>query len=600
MTIPVKPESDLLIPYWLRTVRVGVVITGLVVAVLMVPPFLPHGRDFHVLPYIGLLAVAAAGGALVALLPWKRLFTRGTGVLFMYAWSAADILLVSGALAVTGGGRSELFLIYALTTVFFGAYPVRGQVSLLLLTLVSYLGTVALTGWNLTAVALFVRLAMLALLALLASFLSRELMGQMEAENEARERAERWASLLASVTAAGREMTLEWDRVIDVAIDATLKLGFEGASLCAFNEENTSYRVVASRGLPEEFERMTYSASTGITGLVRASGRTEVMDDYTSYVGAIPSLREAGFGSVVAVPVWVDGWMAAVLLGGSREERPPFPQEVDALELLASHTSLALQNARRYQEELTTVERLQELDRMKSDFLATVSHELRTPVTVIQGVGLTLEKMWTNLEAEVREELLRSLNANAKSLEGIITTLLDFSRLETGHIEVNFSLLDVTELLTGMAVRLGGLFNEHLLGLDVEAGLTAHADAVLIERVVENLLSNAAKHTPPGTRVTLSGRREGDGVVVAVFDNGPGIPGDELLHLGERFFRGGDLNTRSRGLGLGLALVREMLELHQVALEVSSDPGRGSRFAFRLRAAAIPSADPSVPAAERS
>jgi signal transduction histidine kinase len=103
-----------------------------------------------------------------------------------------------------------------------------------------------------------------------------------------------------------------------------------------------------------------------------------------------------------------------------------------------------------------------------------------------------------------------------------------------------------------------------------------------MDRVIENLVTNAVKHTPSGTHVELFARRDGAYAVVGVSDDGPGIPEEDLVRLGERFFRGGDLNARPKGVGLGLALAREMLELHGSELEMESRPGEGSRFSFRL------------------
>src|SRR5438034_11584852 len=126
--------------YWLRTVRIGLLVTALVIGVLIVLPFLPHRTDFRLVLYSGVIVAGVAGALVVAALPWKRLFDSGVGVRFLYAWSAADIILVSLGIAATGGGRSDLFLVYALTTVFFGmAYPVGGQVALLAFTFVCYL-----------------------------------------------------------------------------------------------------------------------------------------------------------------------------------------------------------------------------------------------------------------------------------------------------------------------------------------------------------------------------------------------------------------------------------------------------------------------------
>lgn len=113
-------------------------------------------------------------------------------------------------------------------------------------------------------------------------------------------------------------------------------------------------------------------------------------------------------------------------------------------------------------------------------------------------------------------------------------------------------------------------------------------DAFLLERVVENLLSNAAKHTPRGTRVEVSARSDTTVVEISVTDSGPGMSEDDLKHVGQKFYRGGDPNARpTKGIGLGLALVREILELHGSALAVESRVGEGSRFAFRLPLAIV-------------
>src|SRR5437660_5626359 len=103
--------------------------------------------------------------------------------------------------------------------------------------------------------------------------------------------------------------------------------------------------------------------------------------------------------------------------------------EVEAFELLSAQAGLAMENAQRFEETLRSVERLEELDRLKDDFLATASHELRTPLTVIMGSGFTLEQQWDQLDEPLRRELLQAMNKNAKSLDTLIASLLDFARL---------------------------------------------------------------------------------------------------------------------------------------------------------------------------
>jgi len=559
-------------------------VTVLALVALLVSLLLPHDPNIHTGAFEAILAVAAAGGVVVAVLPWRRLLEAGLGIPFLYAWSVLDILLVSLAIWESGGAHSELFIVYALTTVFFGtSYPARGQVGLLALTIGAYLVVLAATGWGLTASALFLRLSTLVFIAVLSGFLARELHGVMDAGDEARARAERWASFLSTVASAARSMTLDPGRVVEVALDSVIAMGLEGSALCVLEPDGQTYSVQQARGLAAHFAGRTLPVSGGLTGLVLRTGATTVIDDYATSDEALPEIQTAGFHAVVGSPIWVQGWLSAVLIGGTRMRHSLDRQEVEAFELLAAEAGLALENARKFEEEHRAVERLEEIDRMKSDFLATVSHELRTPITVIEGAGLTLARSWDSVDDQTRRDLLTGLTSNAKTLDELITNLLDFSRLEAGRFDVHFGRLELTLLLEAIASRLQSLFSRHSLRLEIEPDIVVQADGILIERVVENLLTNAAKHTPETTLITLAARREGDRVVVLVRDEGPGIPAEDLAHLGERFFRGGDLSSRpTKGLGLGLALVREALRLHGTTLQIESEVGGVSSFSFRL------------------
>jgi K+-sensing histidine kinase KdpD len=575
---------QLFVPYWLRVVRIGIRITLVALVALLGFWALPGDTVDSPWVYGAVLATAVVGVAIVALLPWERMFQGPLGEWGLYVWSALDIALISVAVAATGGGRSEMFLIYCLTTVFFGVYPIRGQVGLLVLTETAYLTVLGLTGWEIEPAILFLRTGTIAMLALMAGFLSGELMREMAAHHAAKDRSERWASLVATVASAAREMTLEHERVLDVVADAALALGMESVNFAVIDEDAGVYRIEHPRGMPEEYVTTEHPLDMGMTALVRRAGSTVVVDDYGAMPEAIAIMRDAGYRCVIGTPIWVDGWLTAVLVAGTRRERTLDADEVEAFELLASQASLALENARRFEEEHRTVERLNELDRLKSDFLATVSHELRTPVTVIEGTGWTLSERWEQLSEEERLALLQGLNANARSLDDIIARLLDFSKLESGRPDVRISRVDLSPRLEAMAERVRPLFVEgRTLETAIEPDLFVDVDPVFIERAVENLLSNAAKHSDPDAVVRLTGRADRSEVEVAVADDGPGIRPDDLRHLGDRFFRGGETNTRrTGGLGLGLALVREMLALHDAELRVDSELGSGSTFSFRL------------------
>lgn len=405
------------------------------------------------------------------------------------------------------------------------------------------------------------------------------------AENLSRERvaAERRAFLVATVASVGRRTTLDPDEVPGIVMDACQQLGFEAGGIALYDESSRTYRVVHARGLPDEYIRTTHPLSMGLVGQVYKERRTLAVSDYAQFEFGVPRLREAGLRAVVAAPVWSAGKLVAALAAGTRSERRLEPEEVEAIELLSAKAGRALENAQRFEDERRTVERLAELDRMKRDFLSTVSHEIRTPLTAIEGLGVTLEERWNELNEDTRRELINRMNANSTTLHDIISSLLDFSRLEAGRLEAEIKRVDLHGLLRAVATRLDALLADHAFSLDVRQGLEVMGDPFLLDRVVENLLSNAAKHTPRGSRVEVAARADTTVAEISVTDSGPGMSQDDLEHIGQKFYRGGDPNARpTKGIGLGLALVREILELHGTSLSVESTIGEGSRFAFRL------------------
>jgi signal transduction histidine kinase len=405
------------------------------------------------------------------------------------------------------------------------------------------------------------------------------------AENLSRERvaAERRAFLVATVASVGRRTTLDPDEVLSTVVDACMHLGFDASGIVLMDEPSRTYRVVHARGLPDEYVRATHPLSTGLVGQVHKERRTMTVADYAEFDEGVSQLRGVGFRGVVISPVWSGGKLVAALAAGTLAVRRLEPEEVEAIELLAAKAGRALENAQRFEDERRTVERLAELDRMKRDFLSTVSHEIRTPLTAIEGLGVTLEERWNDLNEDTRRELINRMNANSATLHDIITSLLDFSRLEAGRLEAQIERVDLHGLLRAVAGRLETLLSDHPFSLHVERGLEVLGDPFLLDRVVENLVSNAAKHTPGGTRIELAARSNTTIAEISVTDSGPGMSEDDMQHIGQKFYRGGDPNARpTKGIGLGLALVREILELHGSTLSVESTVGEGSRFTFRL------------------
>lgn len=232
---------------------------------------------------------------------------------------------------------------------------------------------------------------------------------------------------------------------------------------------------------------------------------------------------------------------------------------------------------------------LQQLDRVKSDLLANVSHELRTPLTAIGGYA---EAMGAGLLGDLQpaqKDALAVVSRNIGRLRGMIDQLLSYSRIESGRLEVElraFELEPVARLVVE-AVR-AALGKNHDLRFSAPEELPeVYGDPGRISQVLENLLTNAVKFSPPGSQVELTLRQVGAGIAVTVTDHGIGIPAELQGKIFDRFYQVDASSKRQYGgMGLGLAIVKEILELHHSRIEVESRPGEGATFRFTLPVAA--------------
>jgi signal transduction histidine kinase len=378
-------------------------------------------------------------------------------------------------------------------------------------------------------------------------------------------------------------MASEPEDVPTVAVSAAIDIGFDGAAFRVLQEDSVEHRLLEAAGSVEGG-----SLSAWMTDRVLERG-APVVARTAAAADAVALPAGHGAGAAVACPIWVQGWIAAVLVGIVTRDERLTEVEIEAVELLASDAGLTLERGSRFEQERGVAERLEEGDRLKTEFLTTISHEMRTPLTVLMGNGRTLEHTWDALDDAGRRELLAAMNANVAILDRMVTDLLDYSRLEAGELWVSFEPFDISEVVLRLCSTVAG----RRLETDIEPGLLASGDVVLIRRTVSSLLANAITHTPSDATVTVSCRRAGDQVETAVADDGPGIAEHDVPYIGERFFRGGVVTSRPKGLGLGIALARGILELHDSALVIRNRPGHGVTFSFALPRVGDPARDTS-------
>jgi signal transduction histidine kinase len=213
--------------------------------------------------------------------------------------------------------------------------------------------------------------------------------------------------------------------------------------------------------------------------------------------------------------------------------------------------------------------------------LSAVSHELRTPLTSVVGFALTLKERWQGLDDARRDETIRHLAEQSLKLERLLTDLLDLDRLRYGRAQLALERVDVGELVA----RVAAAHTANGRVVDVRgAPVVAEVDPAKVERIVENLLANALKHTPPGTTVSVTVSGNGDGVVIRVADDGPGIPDADKASVFELFTRGSSAPSHAPGTGIGLALVAQFAGLHGGDVRVEDNARGGATFTVHLPA----------------
>jgi signal transduction histidine kinase len=229
-------------------------------------------------------------------------------------------------------------------------------------------------------------------------------------------------------------------------------------------------------------------------------------------------------------------------------------------------------------------DQLRKLEELRDNLTHMVVHDMRSPLAIVQ---MSLEMLKTTLTglSEPESKLLDGALRGAQVMNRMTTQLLDVSRLEAGQMPLNKTVCDLAPIAQAALEAITPLLGDRHAVLDVREPLTALCDAVLLRRVLDNLLSNALKFTPPGKEITVSIAREGEAAQLAVTDTGAGIPEKYHQKVFEKFSQIED-EQQSKGTGLGLTFCKLAVEAHGGKIGVDSEVGRGSTFWFTLPLAA--------------
>jgi signal transduction histidine kinase len=311
--------------------------------------------------------------------------------------------------------------------------------------------------------------------------------------------------------------------------------------------------------------------------------------------------------SIISVPLKVKNHVIGALTVDRLQDNALNEEDLDVMVTVANQLAIALEHAAAYQTiEALNVgleekvrnrtaqleaanEQLQELNQLKSAFVSTVSHELRTPMTSIR---IYVENMLDGLTGgltEKQKQYLSRVQVNIERLTRMIIDLLDLSRIEAGRLELKQESISINELISEIVENLRSLATSKSVQLETQSASSlpiVPADRDKLTQILTNLIGNAIKFTPPDgcVRIIVEAKEDGEVVQFCVTDTGCGIAPDELPKVFEKFFRGVATTAETRGAGLGLTIVKSLVELHGGQIWAESTLGKGSSFIFTLPA----------------
>lgn len=342
--------------------------------------------------------------------------------------------------------------------------------------------------------------------------------------------------------------------------------------------------VRASIGLHNPGEQLPIPFRQGYAGRIVASGSPLVWEevDYRNVVGTI--FEERGIKSLAGVPLRADGRILGVLHVGSVTRRAFTPDEVHLLEIAAERIGLGVQRALAAAAQKRAEEALLATNRHKDEFLAMLAHELRNPLAPIQNAVELLSKLGSNepLLERPRDIIRRQL----AHLTRVIDDLMDISRITAGKITLIRQRVKIAEVVRAALVTSepGIVERKHTLWVNVPENLHIDGDQARLAQVVTNLLLNAVKYTPIGGNISVTATKKANHAVLAVKDTGIGIAKEAQDRIFELFSQeDASLDRSGGGLGVGLMLVKRLVEMHGGSVEVHSEgPGRGAEFTVDL------------------
>lgn len=391
--------------------------------------------------------------------------------------------------------------------------------------------------------------------------------------------------------------SIKLDRLLSLVIDVVAEnLGADTVSIMFLDKEGGELTIKAAKGIDERIARDTcIRIGEGIAGVIAREKKAYLLID-----GRLPPefkgiRRRKEVGSCLCAPIiLLDEVIGVISVVRMKSDKKNFTKnDLQVLWLFAGEAAKAITNARFYEEmekrvEEKTIEleqanvRLKELDRLKSAFLATVSHELRTPLTSLKSYAEIL--LSQEVDKETTVEFLGIIDREVKRLSRLVDNLLDISTIEAGRFGLNLGKINIKRVIDDSISALQPKALEKGIKISSETKDLPRvlADSERLFQVMENLLDNAVKFTHRAGQVRIKAYEEDGSIKVSLSDTGVGIKVQDLERIFDRFYQSGTEKERSKGIGLGLPICKEIITRHKGRIWVESEIGKGSTFYFTI------------------
>ena len=368
------------------------------------------------------------------------------------------------------------------------------------------------------------------------------------------------------------------------------------------------HRDMASLGLAWSYiYRQPLVVGEGLIGQVVATGFPSLTANVGSVgrgeafpVAVAASATPMQLASLLILPLRTRREMlGALVIAANDPDRVMTDEKLPLAEVLAERAALAVENSKLYTEQVDARRKVEDLSRLKDEFLSIASHELRTPVTSIKGYTQLAKTLIREGDLRTSEEYLDIALDQIDRMSRLILELLDVSRIETGRLEIHREPIPWAAFVREVVHRLHTAVSDRRFHVNIpDETRPVSGDRDRLEQVLGNLLENSVKYSPEGSDIYVSVEDRGDHIVTSICDRGIGIPNDELSQVFERFHRGRQVSsTNYGGLGLGLYITKQIIDRHGGSIWVESREGSGTTFYFSLPAESVPAVAQAEPAA---